>query len=228
MTIFLLFLLGLFPDFLYLLGMFAYMAGKGLSMEMIDHPGKLFFWLHWKRPDLSGSLVPGSGPEMPAAKDPSPSLTHGPLVLGVACLQPGGSLSVTLSVPKKTHHPNPLCCSLCRCFEAKIPIEKAVGGVHSCRHVPVIQKAIFTKSHTCDSSFLHFFNFPDRTLYWGKRYIRFLFPLSVGKKDTLFPYLKRNQTLIVTRTSQGKTHCYFEPASSYSPVPGTVDVAYVP
>lgn len=52
-------------------------------------------------------------------------------------------------------------------------------------------------------------------------------PLS-GKKDTLFPYLKWNRTLIVTCTSQGKTHCYFEPASSYSSVPGTVDVAYVP
>ena len=77
---FLLFLLGLFPDFLYLLGVFAYMAGKGLSVEMIDHPRKLFFWLPWKRPDLSGSLVPGSGPEMPAARDPSPSLT--PWLLG--------------------------------------------------------------------------------------------------------------------------------------------------
>lgn len=82
--IFLLFLLGLFPDFLYLLGAFAYMArtGQGLSVEMIDHPGKLFSWLHWKCPDLSGSLMPGSGPEMPTAKDPSPSLTPGPLGSG--------------------------------------------------------------------------------------------------------------------------------------------------
>ena len=111
-------------------------TGKGLSVEMIDHPGELFSWLHWKRPDLPGSLMPGSGPEMPTARDPSPSLTPGPL--GVACLQPGGSLSVTLLVPNKTHHPNPLCCSLCRCFKARMPIEKAVGGAHSCRHVPVI------------------------------------------------------------------------------------------
>lgn len=181
------------------------------------------FWVCWER---GGPLCLGSGSWLAWVLGAQAVPWHQcPLILEATWLQRGENLSVTLWVPKKTPPPKMHYLVTCENFQKGGRQNRAFGKWSFIQFMSLLSESHFLKvMHLWLIIFSTFSIFQIRHSNGSSYLYLSCFPFS-WEKHTVFPYLEWNWTFLVKYTSPGKTHRYSQLASSYSSVPGTVNVA---